>query len=186
MELGVTVRPGPSASQRGGLRRPRSAGAGFSLIEGLIATALLLTLAIGVLPLFTRSMINNEGGSDFTQITNAAKARAEELFQLPFDSPVLAVTAGTETVLEEYFSQNDKIWKAGTDADATADGDLALFRRTTTIRQFNINDLTTPLDAAAPPGTVQIREITVLAQSTRAGSPLGPGKQHVVRVLKSQ
>lgn len=159
---------------------------GFSLIEGIVAAALLLAIAMGTLPLFTRSMINNEGGSDFTQLSNAAKGRAEELFELPFDSPLLAITAGTERVFDEYFSQRDKIWKPGVEADATADGDLALLRRTATIRQFNVNDLNTPLDNAAPPGSVQIREITVQVLSTRAGSPLGPGKQTAIRVFKSQ
>ncbi len=168
-----------------GLRRSRRAE-GFSLIEGVVAAAVLLAIALGILPLFTRSMINNEGGSDFTQITNAAKARAEELFELPFNSPLLAITAGTERVFEEYFSQRDKIWRPGLEADAIADGDLALMRRTSTIRQFNVNDLATPLDNSAPPGSVQIREIVVQAQSTRTGSPLGPGKETAIRVFKSQ
>ena len=43
--------PHPSAE-----RRPE---AGFSLIEVLIASMLLLFIVIGVLPLFSRSMINN-------------------------------------------------------------------------------------------------------------------------------
>lgn len=168
------------------VRSRRSRASGFSLIEGLVAAALLLAIALGVLPLFTRSMINNEGGSDFTQISNAAKDRAEELFELPFNSPLLAINAGSDRIFEEYFSQRDKTWKPGVQADATADSDLALMQRTSTIRQFNINDLSSPLDNSAPPGSVQIREITVQVRSTRAGSPLGPGKQTAVRVFKSQ
>ena len=179
---GLLASIGPSGTRR----HATSGAAGFSLIEGLIAAALFLAIAMGVLPLFTRSMINNEGGSDFTQISNAAKARAEELFELPFDSPILAINAGTETIYEEYFSRRDEVWRPGTEADATGDGDLALMRRTTTIRQFNVNDLTTPLDNSAPPGSVQLREITVQARSTRTASPLGPGKQTAVRVYKSQ
>jgi len=167
-------------------RRPGSRSAGFSLVEGLIAAGILLVLAIGILPLFIRSMISNEGGSDYTQITNAAKTKAEEFYQLPFDAEPLQVTAGTERVFEEYFSQRDEIWRDGTEGDAATDGDLALFLRTTTIRQFNINDLLTPLDSSAPPATVQIREVTVNARSTRTGGPFGPGKRNVVRVLKSQ
>ena len=165
-------------------RSPRAQG--FSLIEGVVAAAVLLAIALGILPLFTRSMINNEGGSDFTQISNAAKGRAEELFELPFNSPLLAITAGTERIFEEYFSRRDKIWRPGIESDATADGDRALLRRTSTIRQFNVNDLATPLDNSAPPGSVQIREIIVQVQSTRTGSPLGPGKETAVRVFKSQ
>lgn len=168
------------------IRQSRPRASGFSLIEGLIAAALVLAIALGVLPLFTRSMINNEGGSDYTQISNAAKARAEELFELPFNSPLLAINTGTDRIFEEYLSQRDKIWKPGVEADAAADSDLALLRRTSTIRQFNINDLSSPLDNSAPPGSVQIREITVQVRSTRTGSPLGPGKQTAVRVFKSQ
>ena len=165
-------------------RRQRAEG--FSLIEGVIAAALVLIIALGILPLFTRSIINNVGGSDFSQISNAAKSRAEELFELPFDSQLLAITTGTDRVLEEYLSQRDKVWKPGVEADAVADSDLALARRTATIRQFNINDLASPLDNSAPPGSVQIREIIVQVRSTRAGSPLGPGKRTAVRLFKSQ
>jgi hypothetical protein len=175
-----------SARAAGARLRRSSRAQGFSLIEGVVAAAVLLAIALGILPLFTRSMINNEGGSDFTQISNAAKGRAEELFELPFNSPLLAITARTERVFEEYFSQRDKLWMPGVEADATADGDLALMRRTSTIRQFNVNDLLTPLDNSAPPGSVQIREIVVQVQSTRTGSPLGPGKETAVRVFKSQ
>jgi len=173
---------------RSGVTRPRGRhrASGFSLVEALIAGAILLTIAIGILPLFIRSMVNNEGGSDFTQISNAAKGRAEELFELPFDSPTLAITTGTESSFEEYFSQRDKVWRLGNESDASGDSDLALFLRTSRIRQFNINDLNTPLDSSAPPGSVQLREITVQVASTRAGSPLGSGRQTAVRVFKSQ
>ena len=183
---GVAARNSDASVHSECIPRRLSRSSGFSLIEAVVAGAILLVIILGILPLFIRSMINNEGGSDFTQVSNAAKGRAEELFQLPFNSPLLAITAGTERIFEEYFSRRDKIWRPGVEADATADGDLALLRRTATIRQFNVNDLTTPLDNSAPPGTVQIVEITVQAQSTRTGSPLGPGKQTVVRVLKSQ
>ena len=159
---------------------------GFSLVEALIAAVILLTIAVGILPLFIRSMIDNEGGSEYTQISNAARTRAEELFELPFNSDLLAINTGTERTFEEYFSQRDKTWRPGVEADAVADGDLALLRRTSRIRQFNINDLTSPLDGSAPPGSVQIKEITVQVASTRGASPLGSGKQTAVRVFKSQ
>lgn len=167
-------------------RRRWRPGTGFSLVEGLIAAGILLVLAIGILPLFIRSIISNEGGSDYTQITNAAKERAEEFYQLPFTSDRMLVTSGNERVFDEYFSQRDKVWRDGLEADAISDGDLALFLRTTTVRQFNVNDLLNPLDSSAPPSTVQIKEVTVNARSTRTGGPLGPGKRNVVRVLKSQ
>lgn len=191
-ELALHTRPDETMNRRAvhshrlPRNRPLARNSGFSLVEGLIAAGILLVLAIGILPLFIRSLVSNEGGSDYTQITNAAKTKAEEFYQLPFDSEPLDITTGTERVFEEYFSQRDEVWRDGTEADAGSDGDLALFLRTTTVRQFNINDLLTPLDSSAPPATVQIKEVTVNARSTRTGGPLGPGKQNVVRVFKSQ
>lgn len=161
-------------------------GAGFTLIEGLISAAILLAIAVGLMPLFTRAMINNQAGADFTQITNAARDRLEEFSQLPFTSEQLTLQAGTERTYDEYFSQADKIWKDGTEADASAAGDQVLVTRVTTVRQFNVNDLETPLDSIAPPGSVQLKEITVVASLTRLGGPFGPGKQHTARLLKSR
>ena len=68
-------------------RRPRDLpgrARGFTLVEVLIAAAILLVVALGILPLFMRSIVSNMEGSDHTQVANAARARAEEFFQLPF------------------------------------------------------------------------------------------------------
>lgn len=167
-------------------RRKVLRGAGFTLIEGLVSAAILLAIAIGLMPLFTRAMIDNEAGADYTRVTNAARDRLEEFSQLPFTSEQLRLLAGTERVYDEYYSNQDKVWRVGTEADAASAGDMALMTRATTIRQFNVNDLVTPLDFSQLPGFVQLKEITVVARSTRVGSPLGPGKQHTVRLLKSR
>jgi type II secretory pathway pseudopilin PulG len=179
------VDAGPASSLCRSRRVPAHAG-GFSLIEALIAAAILLVIAVGVLPLFIRSMINIEGGAEFTQVSNAARSRAEELFELSFNSDLLLINAGTELLFVYFFSKGEKVWRRGVEADAVGDDDLALLRRTARIRQFNVNDLTSPLDDSAPLGSVQIKEITVQVQSTRTGSPLGPGKRTSVRVFKSQ
>lgn len=161
-------------------------GGGFTLIEGLIASAILLAIAVGLMPLFTRAIVHNAEGADHTRITNAARDRLEELSQLPFNSEPLTLQSGTERIYDEYFSNQDKVWKDGTEADASSAGDRALMIRTTTVRQFNVNDLLNPLDSSATPGSVQLKEITVVASSTRAASPLGMGKQHTARLFRSR
>ena len=163
-------------------QRRASAPRGFTVIETLIAAVLLLLIAVGVLPMFTRSMVNNAEGFDHSRVANFARGRGEEFFQLPFDSPELTLTAGTERVFDEHYSQNKKKWVDGATAE---DGDSALWTRTTTIRQFGVDDLTTPLAATAPDINVHLKEITVAVQSERAG-PLGVGKRITVRLLKSQ
>lgn len=167
-----------------GCRRPAgrtgSAG-GFTIIEVLVAAVLLLMIAVGILPMFTRSIVSNAEGFDHSQVTNFARTRAEEFFQLPFDNPDLTVTAGTELVFDEYYSQSTSKWVDG----AAPPEDTALWTRTTTVRQFSVTDLTTPLADTAPAGNVHLKEITVTVRSPRAG-PLGVGKEITVRLFKSQ
>jgi hypothetical protein len=64
----------------------RPAEAGYSVVEGLIAAALLLIVTVGVIPLFTRSMINNLRGNDSTRISNGAIDELERSLEAPFNS----------------------------------------------------------------------------------------------------
>lgn len=73
-------------------RRKRQAG--FSLVEGLIALAVLMTIVIGLIPLFTQSMVNNTAGRHLTQATNFATDSFEALTQLPINNDLLEVDAG--------------------------------------------------------------------------------------------
>jgi type II secretory pathway pseudopilin PulG len=159
--------------------------AGFSLIETLIAALLLLIITLGILPLFTNAMRSNEAGREYTQVTNYARSRAEELFQLPMTATALTLTAGTSKVTSEYYSKKDKVWKTGTLASVPS-GDTALWLRTSTIRQYNIADLNTPLAATAPAESVHVKEIEVAVTGTRTSNTLGPTKSLTVRLLKSQ
>src|SRR6185369_7870572 len=88
---------------------PAGAGAerGFSLIEGLVATAILLIVAIGVLPLFASSILNNTRGSDSTQASNFGKSALETAVTLPVDNTAVLIPAG-QTKL-----QVDEWWKPG-------------------------------------------------------------------------
>lgn len=161
-------------------RRPSARG--FSMIEVMLAGLLLLVIILGMLPLFTRAMSSNAAGRQYSQVTNHAKSRAEQLVQLPFNSEPLTIQAGTERVYTEYFSQRDGRWKDGT----APSGELATWIRTTTIRQYSVSDLATPLPVGAPPSAVHMKEILVAVRGNRTGGFLGPGKQVTVRLLKSQ
>jgi Tfp pilus assembly protein PilV len=160
---------------------PAGAPGGFTIIEVLVAAVLLLMIAVGILPMFTRSIVSNAEGFDHSQVANFARGRAEEFFQLPFNSPELTLLVGVDRVFDEYYSQNTRSWVDG----AVPVGDNALWTRTTTIRQFSVTDLTAPLADTAPPANVHLKEITVTVQSTRSG-PLGVGKAITVRHFKSQ
>jgi len=119
---------------------------GLSLIEALIAMALLLLMAIGILPLFTRAMVNNAAGSEATHSANHARHRLDELGQLPFNNDALEVTAGNELLLQDrYFSGNQHL-QGDEDWDAVGAGSgFELWDRTTRVRQFRL---------VFPPGAV--------------------------------
>lgn len=167
----------------------RAAAAGFSLIEAVVASLILLVVALGVLPLFSRAMASNFAGSESTSLANLTSARAEELYQLPFTHPALTVPAGaTELVVEEVWKDEDGQWLTPDKAHATG---LVRWTRQTRVRQFNISDLLTadptPLDGGAPPGSVQVKEIEVEVTPGRESSiALGPRKSLRVRLFKAQ
>lgn len=165
-------------------RRPRGPR-GFSLVEVLIASAIFLIVALGIVPFFTQAIVNNRAGADYTQSTNYAKSELERLFSLPITSPDLQVTAGLEAVKVEYFSQASHTW-----VPTITGSDVALWTRTVTIRQFGIAGLLAggaaadALPAGTPAGEVPARQIEVRVQSGRAGGPLGAGKQITLSLLK--
>lgn len=162
-------------------RTPRTER-GFSLIEVLIAGVILMVIALGMVPLFTRAIASNVSGFSYTEVSNFARSRAEEFLQYPFNSPRLTVAAGDEALeIEDFYSEREDRWQETLDA-----GDTALFTRTTTIRQFGVTDLTNPLDGGVPPGAVHLKEITVEVEGIGLAGSLGTGKMIAVRVLKSQ
>lgn len=159
---------------------------GFSLVEVLIASAIFLVIALGVLPLFAQAIRSNLSGQDATDVSNLSKSRVEELLQVPFDT--LEVPAGqTEGVTKEHWSAATKTWKAGM---TPATGDAALWYRTTTIRQFALSDLQdngvadTPLPGGTAPGSVHFKEIVVEIRGV-SRSPLSGGGAVTVRRLRA-
>ena len=56
--------------------------AGFSLVEALIASALVLMITLGVMPLFTHAVVQNVSGKESTISTNYSRSAAEELVEI--------------------------------------------------------------------------------------------------------
>jgi len=168
------------------MTRSKTQSDGFSLIEVMVAAVILLVIALGLVPLYTRSIRSNVEGFDYTHVANSARSRADELFQLPFDSPRLTVPGG-ETVLEvqDFFSHAEHRWMEQAEWDTEGGDDTALFTRTTTVRQFAVGDMTNPLPGNAPLETIHLKEITVAVAGGRTAI-LGGGKAIAVRLFKSQ
>ena len=73
----------------------RRGEAGLTLVEMLIAVALLGIVLLGIAPLFIASVKSNLAGNEYTSIHNLARDRLEQLMNLPVSDPQL--TVGTHT-----------------------------------------------------------------------------------------
>jgi len=165
--------------------RCRPSERGFSLIEGLIAMALLLLIVTGLLPLFTRSMLNNVQGDEATRATNIVVDDFERLLSLPFDSLDISVPdGGTEVVRDDALLLAANLWH---DAATIPSGDQARFLRTTTVRQYNVDDLLdngildNPLPGGWTPSQVHIKVIDVDVANPRTTD----APPYTVRVVQS-
>lgn len=166
----------------------------MTLIEVVIASLLLLVIALGVLPIFLRSMTQTVSGEIYTELANHTRARAEEYVQLPFNSPALTVPPGsTELEVTDYYWPQERRWKPTAPAE-TASG--LRWRRTTTVRQFDVVDYfdardrgepPTPLSGGAPAGSVHLKEITVRLSNPgdSALADLGGDRSLTVRAIKA-
>ncbi len=166
-------------------RETKTGERGFSVVEVLIAAAIFLIIAVGVLPLFVQSIRNNVAGRDATDISHVAKSRVEEMLQVPYNA--LEIPAGsTESVVQDYWSRSTKTWQTGT---PTA-GSEAVWLRTTRVRQFALSDLTAdgvanaPLDGGTPAGQVHFKEIVVEIRSASVNI-LSSGKSLTLRMLRA-
>ena len=168
--------------------------AGFSVIEVLLAMAILAITLVGVLPLFTKSMSNNSEGNQLTEVTNRSRLHVESLLSLPFDAPSLTLPVGdTELETRDFFSQSQERWFEEADFPA---GETPLYTRITRVRQFSVSaisetDLELEDDEALPGGTdptaLHLKEIEVRVNSGPASTLniMGTRKNVTLRVLKS-
>jgi Tfp pilus assembly protein PilV len=170
----------------------RKNAAGFSIIEALIASAILLIIALGLLPLFSRAISDNVSGNDATQATNGSRTQLEELLQVPFNNTRLAVPGGSTQLQAADF------WTRG-DAQKTGSADegwwtnpsghgTVLWRRTTRVSQYSISDLTdgkldTPLAGDTQPTFVQLKQLEVEVENPKKNL-IGNGQGITLRVIK--
>lgn len=143
--------------------RPPRRERGFSILEGLIAAAILLIVVVGVLPLLDRARRNNQYGSTATRLTSAATETFETRLALPFNALPLTVEGGNtvrETV--DFYLFKGNRWSATLPA-----GDLPELRRETRVRQYSLSDLLedgrldNPLPGNATPSFVHLKVIEV-------------------------
>lgn len=150
--------------------------AGFSIVEGLIAAALLLVVIVGTIPLFTRSMLNNVQGDEGTRATAIAIDDIERLLSLPFDSLPMSLPVGDTTLTRnDALLLNANTWS---DAGSIPSDDRARFLRMTTIRQYNVDDLLddgtlgNPLPGGFTPSQVHLKVLDIeVANPRTVGSP---------------
>jgi hypothetical protein len=71
-------------NRREGARRARR-DAGLTVIEMLLALALLAFVLLGITPLFMASVKSNYAGNEYTSINILARDRLEQLMNLPFN-----------------------------------------------------------------------------------------------------
>lgn len=171
----------------------RDREAGFSLIEAMIAALLLLVIALGLIPVFSRSIVDNSSGHDATQASNHGKTRLEALIQAPFNNQSLAVPAG------QPFLETTDSWAQGNPdevGDASegwwpgvpTDRGTVLWQRTTRVSQYSISDLDdgvldNPQPGGAQPTFVHLKMVEVVLDSQRSNL-IGGGQDFTLRVLK--
>jgi type II secretory pathway pseudopilin PulG len=167
--------------------------AGFSMIEALIAAAILLIIALGLIPLFSRAITDNTNGNDATQATNGSRTQIEDLLQMPFNNLRLTVPAGnTQSQAVDSWAQGDKD-KVGDPNEGwwstpTGKGTV-LWTRTTRVRQYSINGLVeqghlgTPLPGGTQPTFIQLKEIEVVIGNPKQGL-LGSGQGITLRMIR--
>lgn len=190
------------------LKRRAPSAAGYSLVEALIATAVLGFIAIGILPLFTQAMVNNKQGSDSTTVTTFGKTNLEALDAIPFDGAAVTVPAGSlSCVAVDWYVQQSSATVGGTNgkwivtypvgggtcagpapvqSPPTGQGQV-LWKRTTTVQQYNVGDLTfsSPEDGSTSSDFVHLKKIQVVVQRPIPGMPATAGKTITLQLLRA-
>ena len=172
------------------------ATAGFSMVEALIAAGVLLIIAVGLLPLFTRAISDNASGNDATQSTNNGRTRLEEMLAPPFLHTALTVPAGgTQKEALDIWTQGDpdqtgdsnEGWAA---PNASGRG-RTLWNRATRVRQYSIDALadgdfddSDRLSGSAQAIFVHLKEVEVAIDNPKQGSILGTGQGVTLRLVR--
>lgn len=127
--------------------KPRrlSGNSGVTLVELLIAIALLGFIFLGIAPLFIGSVKSNYSANEYTSLNNLGRDRLEQLMTLPFNDPQLA--PGDHTVNDLPATLPDP--RTGVPPSNVPNP----FRRTYRVRQFAIPASGTVAEGAAFAGT---------------------------------
>lgn len=171
--------------------------AGFSVVEVMLAAAVLLIVTIGMLPLFTRAIDNNVQGQQLTLAVNRAKSEMETMIQSDFNSVDLTIqpgdtladgTDGREVI--EYWSTELDNW---VDESLFPSTEEKNYIRTTRIRQYNLQELTekdatkdwVALAGGTPDNEVHLKEIEVVVGTVNAANIFGASRELTLRTFKS-
>lgn len=126
----------------------RSAQGGFSLIETLIAAALLFVVAVSILPLFSRALQSNVAGGWSTMMTNFVGESLESANQMVLDHQDLDLPVGGVLDLgAQYWSSGgnssdsnliigDESW-----GDDPAGPGFVLWMRRAKVRKYSFADI---------------------------------------------
>ena len=173
-------------------RRGRPSETGFSMIEALIAAAIMLIIALGLIPLFSRAISDNVSGNDASQATNNSRTQVEEILQLPFANQRLVVPAGSKLLETKDYWTRGNVQQEGNSnegwwANPSGHG-VVLWNRTTHVRQYSISDLAdgkldTPLDGSTQPTFVQLKQVEVVIDNPKKNL-FGNGQGITLTVLK--
>lgn len=120
--------------------KPGRCRQGFSLLEVLVAMVLLVVVVAGLLPLFSRSVLENVEGRELTKSGSLGRSEAEDLHQLFFNNWELEIQNGNVRTTQDYWDQGladkvgDEAWVATVPVGA-----VAPWTRTVDVRQYGIN-----------------------------------------------
>jgi prepilin-type N-terminal cleavage/methylation domain-containing protein len=148
---------------------PNRREAGLTLIEMLIAVALLGIILLGIAPLFIQSVRSNYAANEYTSIHNLARDRLEQLLNLPVTDPQL--TPGTHANDLPPFLPNP------------VTGTLPSIIVNPLVRTYEVTHFKstagaagTPYVLVASPGVpYEFKRIDVTVSSQTAGTGLGMG-----------
>ncbi len=153
----------------------RRSQSGLTLIEMLLALALLGFILLGILPLFIGSVKSNFSANEYTSIHNLSRDRLEQLMNLPFGDAQLA--AGI------HANDLPPILPDPATGVPVAGGVVNPFVLTYQVRQYQIpasatvptNALFTPIRIVAAGQPFHYKRIDVTVQS--GTGPLGIGSR---------
>jgi len=151
--------------------RPRRRASGFSLLEVLIASALLLMIVVGVLPLFIRSIENNLLGNDALRESNAASDRAEDLNGVRFNADAVSYDAAA---MEEESAWTYQLLERSDWNTAIPAGQEAQISRRVVVRQYQVqfNGVIVAVAGNADRSQIHIKEVETQVGNARRGMPI--------------